>query len=209
MHGGTSRQIGVANGSFKRGFYSEVLAPLGLREGYEARLGDTNLTSVRDQLAIYDARLQQLLGQLGADGIPQWGDAQEHLARYREAVTARNVQGMQESMRALEQVVDAGAADGGAWKEIYKVCELRCKAAAAESTMMDRLNQYMTQEQVGTLCLAVYQSVNTRLMALTQELTLDPRHHRQVMDGIGRDLRKLLLENTVETRGELVVSHAS
>lgn len=63
IHGGATPS-GIALPQFRTGRYSKAL-PGGLRERYEQALGDEELLSLRDEVALLDARIAETL-----DGLP-------------------------------------------------------------------------------------------------------------------------------------------
>jgi hypothetical protein len=73
MHGGRSL-AGSASGAFKTGRYSKYM-PKRLLERYEEAMGDPNLLALTDEIALVDARAQELLEQLNVGATPErWGD---------------------------------------------------------------------------------------------------------------------------------------
>jgi len=73
MHGGSSLS-GVASPAWRHGRYSRYL-PGGLRRRYERAAADQELLALRDEIALVDARSQELLGRIAAAE----GDAAEAL----------------------------------------------------------------------------------------------------------------------------------
>lgn len=66
MHGGKTRG-GMASPVLKHGRYSKFL-PTHLMERYQESLNDSDLLSLREEIALIDARLSELL----AGGVPDW-----------------------------------------------------------------------------------------------------------------------------------------
>ena len=78
MHGGRSLQ-GVDSPRFKTGRYSKCL-PDRLVERYEEALNDAELTRLDNEIALVDARLQDVLERLRADGEAVAGGRDESTA---------------------------------------------------------------------------------------------------------------------------------
>jgi hypothetical protein len=92
MHGGKSLR-GVDSPRFKTGRHSKYL-PDRLAERYEEALNDAELTRLNDEIAVVDARLQDLLDRLRADG--------EAIASGRDESTAWGlILGLMEQRRKL------------------------------------------------------------------------------------------------------------
>ncbi|CAN5692268.1 hypothetical protein BH24GEM1_BH24GEM1_31800 [soil metagenome] len=73
MHGGTAPR-GVASHSWRHGRYSKAV-PARLLASYQDALGDPDLVALRDELALTDARMQEVLRALPADLSPIDRDA--------------------------------------------------------------------------------------------------------------------------------------
>jgi len=72
IHGGATPR-GLASADWKHGRYSKVLPP-NLRDAYERARTDTELIPLRDELALLDARLGELVGSLADGGTVLWDD---------------------------------------------------------------------------------------------------------------------------------------
>jgi hypothetical protein len=73
MHGSCT-PVGSASGAFKTGRYSKYM-PKRLLERYEEAMGDPNLLALADEIALVDARAQELVEQLDASAGPErWSD---------------------------------------------------------------------------------------------------------------------------------------
>lgn len=68
MHGGKAL-VGTANPAFKTGRYSKYL-PARLTERYHEALADTELLALRDEIAVLDARLSEVLAEDDPVGWP-------------------------------------------------------------------------------------------------------------------------------------------
>ncbi len=142
--------VGVANPNFSTGKYSKAL-PLALREAYERVRRDADLLSLRDDLAVVDARLDQLLQRIEetpddstirslVEGI---GAAKELLSEDPAAALAR----LDVILVALGRV----QADGKVWAEILGTQEQRRKLADSERKRLEALREYVTRDRLLTL----------------------------------------------------------
>lgn len=83
MHGG-SQPRGLARHNTTHGRYSKHL-PTRLGERYEAALKDPDLLALRDEIAITDARIQELLEPEDASAV-DWPAVQESIEQRRKLV---------------------------------------------------------------------------------------------------------------------------
>jgi hypothetical protein len=134
MHGGKTPG-GIASVHFKHGKRSRYLKHLAgqLRDGYRAALDDPELLAVRDEIALLQARVVQLLDELADAVPPPWAAAVESL---NDLVMARTEADRQAKLAELQRIVrqgtDAAAAQGSVWAELRRTIALKAKLAGQE-----------------------------------------------------------------------------
>lgn len=99
LHGGLT-PIGPAHGAFKHGRYSKFL-PARFLARYEEALADDTLVELRDEIAILDLRLAQLVEKAcrggGREIWQEWADLSEQRRKHAESERKRLVE-MQQTM---------------------------------------------------------------------------------------------------------------
>jgi hypothetical protein len=178
-HGGkTSR--GPASPQFRTGRYSKFL-PSRLVARYHESLNDPELTSLRSELALTDARLVDLLGRVhsGESGA-LWLKLQRAYRDFRRDQHAGNVVKMREAFAAMETHLEAAVVDTEAWAEIHEPIETRRKLAATESQRLITLRQMITAEQAMLL-------IGTITDIVTRHIT-----DKQVLTNITIELQRLM-----------------
>ena len=147
LHGGKS-PAGVRSATFKTGRYSRSL-PARLAERYAEAQADEKLTEMRDEIALIDARLAELLGRIdtGESGtlwirvVKAFHDYDEHRGGIHD----------RDKYTALSAAIEDGLADHANWLEIREAIEQRRRLAESEHKRLKDLQQMMTTEQAMTL----------------------------------------------------------
>ncbi len=137
MHGGASL-VGPASPSWRTGKYSKVL-PTRLRAAHIAALNDPGLLQCRDDIAVLDARLAELVGRLdgGAPSDSAWTSLGAALDARSVANDRGDASGWAAADAQIAGLIVAGEADAAVWRQI-------------SGTMMrrDRLTRSMMRQQV-------------------------------------------------------------
>ena len=168
-HGGKSLR-GVASPSLKHGRYSKFL-PAQLRGGYEAARQSPALLSLDDDIALSEARLAQLLGQVETgESAALWQTLRTTLAAFSEALGRGDMAGMTVHFETLQTLVTQGAQVGQTWKEIGEVWQSRTKLVATQVKTLQTLQQMVTREQVVLYMGAITEAV-TRVVSEHAEPT--------------------------------------
>lgn len=176
-HGGASLS-GPALPQYRTGRYSKVL-PARLRETYERAAQDGELLVLRDDIAILDARLAELLARLdtGESG-EAWKRAQEHYQEAQAAIAASDPAGLRAALDGLGTVIRRGLADTHNWAEVSTTLDLRRKTVESERKRLVQLSQMITAEQAMVLMTAV--------VSLVKENVDDPHALARISDGLRR-----------------------
>jgi hypothetical protein len=176
IHGGKTPQ-GVAAPSYTHGRYSKVI-PARLAERYSDGLSDPQLLELREEIALLDARLGDVLGEIDGLGDPaRWADAQRAWAAY---TTAPNAALKAKAQTELDYVIDQGANQHAAWAALQQIIEQRRKLVESEHKRLVIAQQMITTEQA---------------MALIGALIGIIRHHihdRRILAAIQADAAQLL-----------------
>ena len=177
VHGGLS-VAGAAAGGFKTGRYSKYM-PKRLLARYEEALGDPNLLSLSDELAVVDARAQDLIAQLGTGESPKAWLAAGGAVKALIAELGRD-EPDQEMVKAtlgrLEDIVRQGMGDIPIWDAAAELFETRRRLADTERKRLEAMQATITAEQALAFVQAVLNVVQQRvsdpveLQAITTDL---------------------------------------
>lgn len=153
-HGGKSL-AGIASATYKTGRYSQVM-PTRMRGRYAEAQADGALLELRDDIALTDARLADLLGRVdsGESGA-LWQSlmaARGDLLAYRRA--GDNVR-MAEALNLILELIGQGHADYRAWGEVAQVLEQRRRLVVSERKRLIELQQTITVEKAMLLIGAI------------------------------------------------------
>lgn len=154
IHGGKSL-VGPAHPGFKTGRYSRLL-PVRLQASYAAARNDPELLALRDDIALTDARIVDLLGKLdtGESGAA-WQAARSAADEVRQALLKQNAVALATALNALEGAIATGRANYAAWGEVGRALEHRRRLAESEVKRLIALRQVMTAEQAMTFATAI------------------------------------------------------
>ena len=179
-HGGKT-PIGIASPNWKHGRYSQAL-PRGLLTKYVQAQGDPRWLSLRDELALTDARIQDLLERLAAgETSERW---QAVIAAHEElegARPAKDTGRMAEALRRLGEAIHAGRDDLAVSGDLTAQIVLRQRLVEAQSRMMRDLHHMLGLDHVFALIDAV--------AALVREHVKDAAALRAIQEGLTRLLR--------------------
>ena len=176
-HGGT-RAAGLASGRFKTGKYSKFL-PARMLSGYHALLKSGDQLNLAHELAVLDARLQDLLTRVDTEESGAlWGKLQEAWGKWEVSEKRGDVGGMEGAIGELGGLIGKGHADYEAWGAIQKVIEQRRKVADTEQRRMVSSVTVIQQQEALALMAAVTEVITrhvTDKKALTS-IVVDMHH---------------------------------
>ena len=179
LHGGKSL-AGLASPTYQTGRYSKAL-PARLAARYATAEADPRLLELRDEVALTDARLADLLGRVdtGESGA-LWQALQtlrmDVLAARRVGDTVRQAA----ALNALLDTIGQAHADYRAWTEIGGVLEQRRRLVESERKRLVEMQQTLTVEKAMLLIGAIGGIIKAHV------------HDRAILSAIGRDLEGLL-----------------
>lgn len=157
MHGGTAL-IGAAAPGFRHGRYTSM--PTRLVESFEAARSDGELLALRDDIAITDARLSDLIGRVdsGESGA-LWRDLGEAQGRMDEARRAKDAIGIGAAADEIRMLITRGHSDYAAWGEIRALVDHRRKLVDSEAKRLVQMQQSLRADQALALVSAVLDAV--------------------------------------------------
>ena len=157
MHGGKSLS-GMASPSLVSGRYSKHL-PTRLMEKYQAARQDSELLALRDDIALLDARLEDLLAKVDTGETGEtWKALLETVHEFEkieralascdnEKKKAGFKAGREEAIRTIIVLCQEGMADYAAWNAVRGVLEQRRKTSETEQKRLVSMQQMITAEQ--------------------------------------------------------------
>lgn len=161
-HGGASH-AGVAHYKFKTGRFSKHL-PARLTERYEEALADDKLADFTEDLAIVDARLDDLFQQMDAGGGREiFTNIKEAYTSFKHANQDGDSQAMRESLRRLDLEINRGSSESFLWTEIRELQEQRRKIILAQAKHLQLTNQTITVTKVNLLISALLDAVRSEV----------------------------------------------
>lgn len=159
MHGGTADvlQAGPRNHAYKHGRYSSAL-PADLGERYAEALASGDLLSLRDEVAVLEARIAELLAAAGP-ARAQWQEARAAYDAMHRANAAGDQAALGQAVAALGRALQAGAQGGQAWAEAASLMERKRRLARDEVRRLATLGQVITAERAMVLVSALADAV--------------------------------------------------
>jgi hypothetical protein len=180
FHGGKT-PFGPALPQYKTGRFSKYL-PERLQEYAAAALADTDLLSMRDGIALLDARLTELL-QGTTNTAVTWKTAHAELQAFTRAETPEQAR---THLTLLRQAIESGLTDAAKWHDIQLTLENRRKLTESEHKRLVAMQQMIPAEQA--------MGFATALIHLVAEHVQDPTAKRNIIDGAYRLMSKKEIE---------------
>ena len=189
LHGGKS-PAGIASGTFKTGRYSKVL-PARLAGRYAEARDDSELLALKEEIALTDARLQDLLARVdtGESG-GLWRDLQGARIAFLAAQRAQDQEAQITTITTILDLIRRGHSDYAAWREVGGVLEQRRRLVESERKRLIEMQQTITAEQAMILVQALLASIKEHvtdraaLAAIqTKFIQLTARDDQRIIDG--------------------------
>lgn len=153
-HGGATPR-GVALPQFKTGRYSKAL-PDRLAARYEEAASDPNLLALREDIALLDSRLEDVLKRADTGEAGRlWSRLRELKGCVAEAQSRGDVAEREARLAEMLAVIDEGAADWAIWAEVLKLLEARRKLVESERGRLVQMHQILTAEEAMALMAGV------------------------------------------------------
>jgi hypothetical protein len=174
LHGGAT-PAGAASPHFKHGRRSRYLRglPGEFQSAYKATQKDPDLLSLREDLALLEAHICQLLSRLSRKPAPQ-GQVLKALDRLKRAGDGADAEA---ALEALDQLIRSGRdllrTDDALWREILAVIQVKVRVAPVEWKRLKDLRALVPVEEALTFVKA--------LLAVARETVTDPETYRRLM----------------------------
>lgn len=144
-HGGVGNNPGPTHPNWKHGRRSKYV-PARLADKYAESLEDPQLTEYRQDVALLESRLVELLTT--GESLPLWGQTQHAFGEMRKAMADKDGAATQQWLASLESLIGRGMADALRWAEVYRVTEQIGKTKEREHKRMVQAQQMISAEQL-------------------------------------------------------------
>lgn len=188
MHNGNAK-AGITHPNYQGKGKSKYL-PERMRATYEAALDDPELLVLRNDIAIIDARLYDLLQRVdtGESG-KLWRDAQTAYFDLLEAMRAQDVKLINSAISKMGRCLDSGVDDYTAWDEVTKAIQQRKGLAESERKRLIEARQMISVEQAMMLLASLLNTIKehvkdtTALAAIQREfIRITTLGNHQIID---------------------------
>lgn len=142
LHGGKSL-VGPASPQYVNGRYSKHL-PTRIAAAYRDAQADPDLISVRDEIALVDARTNEVLSRLDSkEAAAHWLQLKGLVDLFRSGTADKRL----EAADALSAWSVEALSDYAVWSEVLDLMERRRKLAETESKRLAAMGQMITSER--------------------------------------------------------------
>lgn len=157
-HGGKNPR-GIASPHWTTGRYSKVL-PARLVARYGDAQADHDLLALREEIALLDTRLAEVLQRLdsGESGAI-WLALRATYREYQVADAACKLVERDDAQTKLHDLIEQGLADYAVWSDVRTLIQERRALVESERKRLVEMQQYVTVERVLTLVTALTTSV--------------------------------------------------
>jgi hypothetical protein len=178
MHGGKS-WMGPGSATFRHGRRSKFL-PSRLAAAYQDAMSDPKLMELRQEIALVDARIQDLLSRVDTGEAGEvWHKAQAAMMRFEREKAKQNLDGMQLALNRLQTLITRGASDYATWHEIGEQIEQRRKLCDSEARRLHLAHDTLTADRAMVLLAVIVDTVRRHVQ------------DRAVLGAIAADLQAL------------------
>ena len=188
LHGGLSRG-GIASASFKTGRYSKYV-PGRLLERYQQSVDDPELLNMRQDIALLDARLSDLLQRVDTGEAQKlWEEARKCRDEAMRYMNNEDYGGVVLALEKLDRAIGDGLADYDAWNEVQSLLDQRRKLVEAEQKRLVAMQQMITAEQAMTFATALLEAVRKNVTDRAAITAIQAEFIRLATVGSGAEIR--------------------
>lgn len=186
MHGGTQKR-GIASPNFKHGRYTDL--PASLRAGYERALADPELLNLTEEIALYQARVRELIGTLSARGSgARWRDLMTAWAKVQEARRSGDVAALGQGLVAVDLLLTNADGDYRTWDELDRATARLQSLVMAEQARAVKMRALVSTEEAMAFARALLYAVQVRVT------------DRDILAAIQRDAYDVMARGTAPAR---------
>lgn len=157
-HGGRMGS-GVDNPNFRRGLYSDALPPR-LRKRYIETLNDPNRLALDEQMAVLEARTEDLLTRVDTGESGQiWIDLQSAWGEMAAARRRKDAEATAEALERIGRLISRGYADHRAWADVRDTIQDLRRVKESERKRLVEAQETLTLQQAMALVTALQESI--------------------------------------------------
>jgi hypothetical protein len=185
LHGG-KMPSGLATAATRHGRYSKHL-PTRMAARYAEAQVDTELLALRDEIALLDSRLSDVLSRVdtGESGW-LWQTLKDAAGDLKSARWQNDQAGMADALNNLLRLVDAGHQDYAAWSDVRSLLEQRRRTVESERKRLVEMQQMVTTDRLMLLVGALAGVVRDSILANVKDKDQARRALASASTGIER-----------------------
>lgn len=158
MHGGASL-AGAASPSLRSGRYSKYL-PVRLLARYQEAERDSELLALRDEIALIDTRLVDVLGRVETgESSSLWHQLHAAYKRMQMAHRSGDPDGLRLALVELGDLIQRGHGDWAAWADVRSLIRDRQRLVESERKRLVQMQQMLSATEAMTLVTAISDAV--------------------------------------------------
>jgi len=129
-------------------------------EKYQEAISDTELLALKEEIALVDVRLSDLVSKVDTGEAGRiWDDARKALAGFKVTVMGGDAFKIRAELLNLSDLLDNGAQDSEIWKEIVTMIDKRRSLVESERKRLMDMEAIITSEQAVLLVTAMLDAV--------------------------------------------------
>jgi hypothetical protein len=168
FHGGHAL-TGSAHPSYKHGRYSRYL-PIKVAARYLEAKNDKELLSLKDDIAVTEARLSELFERIGTGESGEvWKNLKKAGDVFQKAYETSNTEKLFEAVQDIRNLVVEGQSDAAIWNELKELQEHRRKLTETENKMLIAKQQMISTEQLMIYAGVILDSIRTHVFENTEK----------------------------------------
>lgn len=181
IHGGKTPR-GIASPHAKTLRHSQHL-PAGLFDRYQQAAADPDLLNLSAEIALTDARIDDLLGRLDeGDLAGAWVKLQDAFDTFRVATATNDADLRAEAMMDMAALIEQGANDQLTWTQLSELMNDRRRLVQTETKRRLAMQKMISADEGMALVVALANIVRTHV------------HDRTILSAIQADLTRLLAQ---------------
>jgi hypothetical protein len=147
FHGGSSPR-GLAHPRTKHMKYSRDIVSRELAERYEQASNDESLLELRDEIALIQARIADMLKNVeSGDTQKSWVELQKAYDDFAQANRSNNPELAAKSINKIGRIITKGVSQHQSWRELMSTMNVEKKLIESERKRLQEMKQMMTAEQ--------------------------------------------------------------
>jgi hypothetical protein len=135
-------------------------------EHYQEALDDPRLLELRDDIALLDARLAELIGRVSGDvdvGPVRWRELQNLFKAYNAAIQAGKTEDVEAIYAAMFALINKAVSDYAVWDTIQEAIQQRRRLVESERQRLVQMQQMVTAEQAVSAMTALVSAVRANV----------------------------------------------